>query len=220
MTLIYCYQYIYVMELTVEQAAALTHSDVQLVRRAIREGFLTALRRIGRTTVVDDIATIAWKRAVARGRLWADEVREAALDLASNGQTDLLSSSERSRLRARLRSITAAEFAHAAGGFGGAWGRYTADTRIGSPIGPDAVDLRALGIVPGDVGVHFVRVDDLDAFELHNNVRLDAYGNLCVVERPADDRPARILLDTYLLGSSRESAAAATALERGCHGHA
>jgi hypothetical protein len=208
------------MELTVAQTAALTHTDAQLVRRAIRDGLLGALRRIGQTTVIDDIAATAWKRAVARGRLWTDEVREAALDLASTGNTDRLSSSERSRLRSRLRTITAAEFAHAAGGVGGAWGRYTTvDHNVGIAIGPDVVDLAALGIVEGDVGIHFACVDDLDAFELHNDVRLDAYGNLCVVERPADDRAARILLDTYLLGGSRESAAAATALERACRGH-
>ena len=205
------------MELTVAQTAALTHTDVQLVRRAIRDGLLAALRRIGQTTVIDDIAATAWKRAVARGRLWTDDVREAALDLASTGKTERLSSSERSRLRARLRTITAAEFAHAAGGLGGAWGRYAATSHdLGTPIGPDAVDLSTLGIVEGDVGIHFACVDDLDAFELHNDVRLDAYGNLCVVERPADDRSARILLDTYLFGGSRESAAAAAALQEAC----
>jgi len=208
------------MELTVAQTAALTHTDAQLVRRAIRDGLLAALRRIGQTTVIDDIAATAWKRAVARGRLWTDEVREAALDLASIGKTDRLSYSERSRLRARLRAITAAEFAHAAGGVGGGWGRYASSHNIGAPIGPDAVDLSALGIVAGDVGIHFARVDDLDSLELHNDVRLDAYGNLCVVERRADDRTARILLDTYLLGGSRESAAAAAALERACRGNA
>src|SRR5664280_2235709 len=87
---------------------------------------------------------------------------------------------------------------------------------VGTDRGADAVDLSTLGIVEGDVGIHFACVDDLDAFELHNDVRLDAYGNLCVVERPADDRSARILLDTYLLGGSRESAAAAAALQEAC----
>lgn len=205
------------MELTVAQTAALTLTDAQLVRRAIRDGLLAPLRRIGQTTIVDDLAATAWKRAVARGRQWTDDVREAALDLASTGKTERLSYSERSRLRARLRTITAAEFAHAAGGLGGAWGRYTTTSHnLGTPIGPDAVNLTALGIVEGDVGIHFACVDDLDAFELHNDVSLDAYGNLCVVERSIDDRAARILLDTYLLGGSRESAGAAGALEEAC----
>jgi len=46
-------------------------------------------------------------------------------------------------------------------------------------------------------------------------VILDADGNLGVIERSrVDDRTARILLDTYLLGDVRQSAAAAAGLER------
>lgn len=53
-----------------------------------------------------------------------------------------------------------------------------------------------------------------DRFELDHDVTLDADGNLGVVQRPgADERIARILLDTYLLGDARQSAAAASALE-------
>jgi len=53
-----------------------------------------------------------------------------------------------------------------------------------------------------------------DRFELDHDVTLDADGNLGVVQRPGiDERTARILLDTYLLGDARQSAAAASALE-------
>jgi hypothetical protein len=53
-----------------------------------------------------------------------------------------------------------------------------------------------------------------DRFELDHGVTLDADGNLGVVQRPGiDERTARILLDTYLLGDARQSAAAASALE-------
>ena len=206
------------MELTVPQVAVFVDIDAQLVRRALRDGYLAAVRQVGNTTVVDDIAAIAWSRAVARGRTWAPRVREAALDLLSGTKDDELGYDERSRLRARLRTMTAARLAHAAGGLGGTWSRYTAkETDLGEPIGPDAADVTKLGIVPGNTDISFVRVDDLDDLELRHDVTLDANGNLCVVERPADKRIARILLDTYLLGTRRESAAAAAELERLCH---
>jgi len=60
-----------------------------------------------------------------------------------------------------------------------------------------------------------VQTDDLDRFEIDQDVILDADGNVGVIERSmVDDRVARILLDTYLLGDARQSAAAATELQR------
>jgi hypothetical protein len=68
--------------------------------------------------------------------------------------------------------------------------------------------------VPGEGWLTFVQTDDLDRYELEHDVALDADGNLGVVERLCiDQRPARILLDTYLLGDARQSAAAASELE-------
>ena len=121
---------------------------------------------------------------------------------------------ERSRLKARLSSLTARDIAHAAGGLG-TWARYRGDaTAISTRIGPSAVDATRLGIVPGEGWLTFIQTDDLDRFELEHDVTLDADGNLGVVQRPgADERIARILLDTYLLGDARQSAAAASALE-------
>jgi hypothetical protein len=76
------------------------------------------------------------------------------------------------------------------------------------------VDATQLGIVPGEGWLTFIQTDDLDRYELEHDVTLDADGNLGVVERlRIDERPARILLDTYLLGDARQSAAAASELE-------
>ena len=104
--------------------------------------------------------------------------------------------------------------AHAAGGLG-TWARYRGDAPYASiRIGPSAVDATQLGIVPGEGWLTFVQTDDLDRYELEHDVALDADGNLGVVERPClDERPARVLLDTYLLGDARQSTAAASALE-------
>jgi len=111
--------------------------------------------------------------------------------------------------------MSATDIAHAAGGLG-AWARYRGKSPIGLVrIGPSAANTGELGIVPGQGWLTFVQTDDLDRFEIDQDVNLDADGNLGVVERSrVDDRTARILLDTYLLGDARQSAAAAAELQR------
>ena len=200
-------------ELAVGQVAHAYDRSERLVQLALRSGALAGHRTVGRVTTMDDIAARAWSRSVARGRPWTPDVRDAALDLLSDGQTTRLAASERSRLKARLSSLTARDIAHAAGGLG-TWSRYRGDAPASTRIGPSAVDAAQLGIVPGEGWLTFVQTEDLDLYELEHEVTLDADGNLGVVERPSiDDRPARILLDTYLLGDARQSAAAASALE-------
>jgi hypothetical protein len=69
--------------------------------------------------------------------------------------------------------------------------------------------------VAGQGWLTFVQTDDLNLFELDQDVILDADGNVGVIERSrVDDRVARILLDTYLLGDAHQSAAAAEELRR------
>ena len=78
--------------------------------------------------------------------------------------------------------------------------------------------MTTLGVVPGEGWMTFVETDDLDRLEQGHDVILDADGNLGVVERPVTTpRPARLLLDSYLLGDVRVSAAAANELEQRAH---
>lgn len=207
------------MELTVARAASQHGRTERFVQLALQRGDLPGLRRVGRATVFDDVAATAWSRSLARGRRWSPEVASAALDMLSHGRTERLSSSERSRLRARLRSMSAQEIAHAAGGLGRGWGRYRVSRIPGlDRVGPSRVDQSELGILPGRAWMTFAQTEDLDAFELETDSLLDADGNLGMVERPSvDDRIARVLLDTYLLGDVRLSAAAATELEARAH---
>ncbi len=58
----------------------------------------------------------------------------------------------------------------------------------------------------------------LDDTELENDVVLDASGELVVLERLENDGRTRALLDVYLLGGARESAAAAALIESAAHG--
>lgn len=211
------------MELTIGQVATATNTTEQYVRRAIAAGQLGALRQIGNTVIVDDLALQVWDRSRARGRQWSDEVARAALELLDTGSTQLLSSSERSRLRGRLRTITARDLAHMLGGLGGGWARYRREdsgkgVRLARPTGLTQDQLRQLGVVGQGSFVRIVVTEDLDAFEADNPVTLDASGNLGVIERNNAMSRARLMLDSYLLGDTRESAAAAAALEDAAHG--
>lgn len=96
-----------------------------------------------------------------------------------------------------------------------------ADADLGGDLekaGPSALGTEHLGILDGPSPMVFVTVPDIDRFMHDQLPSIDANGSLGVVERQHDDRLARILLDTYLLGSSRESVAAADLLEEACHG--
>lgn len=82
-----------------------------------------------------------------------------------------------------------------------------------SRIGPSVMDLTELGIIPGASWMHFAQVDSLDQFESTQPVIADPDGDLVVIERQRDDRWARQLIDVYVLGDARESAAAARNIE-------
>ena len=110
------------------------------------------------------------------------------------------------------------QIAHASGGLR-SWARYRSDGPLDidpiGPIGPSRADLHQLGIVGKGSWLRFGRVVDLDEFEYATDVCVDANGKVGVVERPVrDDRIARTLIDTYLLGDARVSAAADQAIEQ------
>lgn len=203
------------MELTVAEVARKQRRTERFVQVALRSGSLQGFRRHGRMATVDDLAAQAWGRSFGRGRPWTPEIRDAALDLLSEGRTSRASSSERSRLRAKLRGMSASQIAHASGGLG-IWARYRgAATGDMKRFGPSVANDTLLGVIAGQGWLTFAQTDDLDRFELEHDVVLDADGNLGIVERGVvDDRIARVLLDTYLLGDARLSAAAVEELER------
>lgn len=110
------------------------------------------------------------------------------------------------------------QIAHASGGLG-AWARYRTYQEVQvDPIGPSSIESVELGIISGESLIRFGRVGSLDEFERNQDVIPDADGNLGIVERAdVDRRRARILLDVYLLGDARMSAAAGELLEEMAH---
>lgn len=204
------------MELTVADAAQITGVSLRTVQRALGDGRLGMARVLGRQVTTDDLAVKAWVRTTSRGRKWSSRTLEAAIDLLSGGQGDSVSSSERSRLRAALREMTARQIASSS--WIGTWSRYRTLGEVDAHlIGPSIADLSALGIVAGESWMRFAEVVDLDQFEASQPVAADPDGDLVVIERPHDNRGARWLVDTYVLGDARESAAAASELESVAH---
>lgn len=65
--------------------------------------------------------------------------------------------------------------------------------------------------------MRFAELADLDQFEAKQPVAADPDGDLVVIERSHDNRVARQLVDTYVLGDARESAAAAAKLAAAVH---
>lgn len=202
------------MELTTRSAAIGANVSHRSAQRAIVDGSLSPLRLVGRQVLLDDVAVQAWRRSRGRGRRWTPHVRDAALDLLSGTPTQHVTGTVLSRLKASVRGMDAVQIAHAVGGLG-AWARYR---RLGviaghDPIGPSQLDAASLGLSAGEAWMRFIRVDDLASFENTEAVALDADGDLGVVERPADDRIARVLIDAYLLGDVRTAHAAGLKLE-------
>lgn len=200
------------VELSVGDVAGLSGRSERAVQLAVRAGVLPVLRRVGRSWVIDDVAALAWVRALGSGRMFSGRVRAAAFALLDDRVVLGLAGSELSRLRARMSVMSTQEFAHAVGGLGGRWGRYRRSGR-GVLVGARYVGLVEEGIV-GQAVRRLVQVADLGEFELRSPVVLDADGDLGVVEREGEVTLARRLLDTYLVGESRVSHAAAAEIER------
>lgn len=205
------------MEITVTDAARIAGVSPRTVQRAVADGSLGLARLIGRQSTTDDLAVQAWVRTTSPGRKWSLRIREAAVDLLSGGPGDSITASERSRLRSALRVMSAQQMAASA--WIGTWARYRTLGEVDlRPIGPSSVNPSSLGMVAGESWMRFAQVDDLGRFEATQPVLADPDGDLVVIERTHDDRWARRMVDTYVLGDARESAAAGRELEAAARG--
>lgn len=199
-----------------QDAAKVAGVTPRTVQRALGDGTLGMARVLGRQITTDDLALQAWIRTKSPGRKWSARTRDAALTLLSNKQGDRLSASERSRLRAALRTMSARHIAALC--WSGTWARYRRLRAFDiCLIGPSAISPSMLGLVAGESWITFAETQDLDTFERTQPVIADPDGDLVVIERPHDSRRAITLIDTYVLGDARESTAAAEALEVVAH---
>lgn len=99
------------MEVTTRNAAAQLGVSQRQVQRLAHSGRVVQ-RSIAGRTVVASRSLLAASRSSARGRRWEDRTAAAACELLEHGTTERITGSQRSRLRARLRDMPAAELAY------------------------------------------------------------------------------------------------------------
>jgi hypothetical protein len=173
------------------------------VNRAVRSGRIVSAR-IGDLNVVSDRAVVAASRTAGRGRRWSALTASAALELLETGSTALVSGSERSRLKARLRKADASELGYQLlAGRTSLWRRTGATHRRVESALAAQLGLAADGGLAVDVTEGAARrARELRLVE-------DSEGDVLLVE---GDQHARLALEAvglYAFGDSRESGAAA-----------
>jgi excisionase family DNA binding protein len=96
--------------MTSTDASRVLGVSVRQVQRLVDAGWLTSAGRVGRSILIDaaSVHEVA-NRGAQPGRPWNQATAWAALELLSSDKTDRLTETQRSRLRSRLRGLTAAE---------------------------------------------------------------------------------------------------------------
>lgn len=215
---------VYVMEVTIAEAAAELGVDVRTVREHVLSGRLQVARQVGRTQLLEHAGVRALGRAAGgRGRRWAAGTAWAALELLDTGTTSRLVGSERSRLRARLRGLEVAQLAHLAAGRG-RLRRFTQlrgdreQLRSGVLVsGVSVLEVDELAEVfdlsAGGSRVTMGYVHDLAGFALRRGLVESAEGEVFLRGLAEGESVylglATYALDLYELGDARESSAGA-----------
>jgi hypothetical protein len=102
-------------QMTVSAAASLLGVTARQVRNLADDGTLAVSGRVGRNLLLD-AASVQRQRNLGsqRGRHWNEQTVWAALELLADGRTDRLTPAKRSKLKTRLRAMTAEQFVRAA----------------------------------------------------------------------------------------------------------
>jgi hypothetical protein len=212
------------MEVTITSAAHIAGVTARRLQQATASGELPVQRVAGRTQLVDSAILGAFLRQSRAGRRWEARTSRAALDLLGSVASRELAGPELSRLRSRLRRMSAADIAYRLGASAN-WYRYRSVDHTRDevaqhvhPTGPslldDATQAEQLGLLPGVSSNLYGVVRDLSAAEAELGLILDGEGDVFLVERSETGGTEEALVDLYLFGDARESAAAAAELER------
>ncbi len=144
--------------MTTADAAAVLGVSARQVQRMVAARRLARAGVVGRTVLVDAGSVHRHRlQGAARGRPWSAETVHASLDLLRSGTTERLGASQRSRLKAKMRDMSAAELVQAAARRGEsatyrASGSFLAEIRdlvvltAGSAVDADTAVAAALGL--------------------------------------------------------------------------
>lgn len=192
------------MHMSTSQAATELGVSARQVRRSVASGRMVA-SKYGNSHAVALRQVQALERTAHRGRNWTDTVQNAALDLLATGKTTELSSTERSRLKQRIRNsdvgalagqILRGRVSLRKAASDEAKRRFTADL------------IKELGLSAGG-GLGVLVAQDASRAARRAHLGLDDSGDIAVIEGDEAHRTALEALALYAYGDARECSAAA-----------
>lgn len=196
------------MHLSTSEAASELRISARQVRRTVASGRVVAAK-YGAAHALSHRQVQALERTAHRGRNWTDAVQRAALDLLATGKTSelsnaALSSSERSRLKQRLRSL-------GAGALAGQLLRGRVSLRRAAS---DEAKSRFVPALASELGLStrgglcILVAPDASRVARRAHLGLDDSGDIAVVEGDEAHRRALEALALYVYGDARECSAA------------
>lgn len=193
------------MEMDTRSAATQLGLSQRQVQRLARSGRVVSRDVAGRT-VVAGRSLVAASRTAARGRRWDERTVAAACDLLDHGGTERISGSQRSRLRARLRTIPVADLAYQVLG-----DRVTLwrNTRPGTDSPGESVD----GLSATGSRLNVAVAQDAAGFARQTRLLEDADGDTLLVELDTDASAVIEDIALYAYGDERTSSAAKRRIE-------
>ncbi|MHA6694653.1 hypothetical protein [Homoserinimonas sp. A520] len=192
------------MSLSTSQAAAELGVTARQMRRAAVSGRIVAAKS-GAAHAFSPRQVQALERTSHRGRDWTETAQRAALDLLADGKTAELTSTERSRLKRRIRD---SEVGALAGQIlrGRVTLRRAATDETKSRF--VSVLVSELGLSAGG-GLGVLVAKDAAREARRARLGLDDSGDIAVVEGDEAHRKVLEALALYMYGDARESSAAA-----------
>lgn len=201
------------MHLSTSEVASELGVTARQVRRAVASGRVVAAK-YGASNALSQRQVQALERTAHRGRNWTDAVQRAALDLLSTGKTSeltnaALSSSERSRLKQRIRSL-------GAGALAGQLLRGRVSLRRAAS---DEIKSRFVPVLASELGLSargglcVLVAHDASRVARRAHLGLDDSGDIAVVEGDEAHRRPLEALALYVYGDVRECAAASQWIE-------
>lgn len=196
------------MPLSTSQAASELGVTARQVRRSAATGRIVATK-YGASHVFSQRQIQALERTAHRGRNWTDTTQKAALDLLATGKnSDLtnaaLSSTERSRLKQRIRTMDVGALAGQVLRGRVSLRRAASDEAKSRFVAALASEL---GLSAGG-GLGVLVAQDANRAARRARLGLDDAGDIAVVEGDEVHRKALEALALYMYGDARESSAA------------
>jgi len=192
------------MHLSTSQAATELGVTARQVRRSAATGRIVATK-YGASHVISQRQVQALERTTYRGRNWTGAVQKAALDLLATGRTTELSSTERSRLKQRIRTVDVGSLAGQILRGRVSLRRAANDESKSRFVSGMASELGLSG--GGGLGV--LVAQDANHAARRARLGLDDAGDIAVIEGDEVHRKALEALALYAYGDARECSAAA-----------